>query len=162
MNLLSNLHSFSLFIHPFLAQVDIDSMDQVVEEVQNASAGMLLGTTCQVYWRYKYAGSKSSRLSNHINKDLPREAEHYLFVGSWWKHRVLRDLEWKHRLFIQFLWNPYFSRRKPVFIRRNPQENDGLSENTRLFGQNPSFFQKHRVSWLGCSFQQFSVLWVYR
>ena len=50
----------------------------------------------------------------------PREAEHYLFGGSWWKHRVLRDLEWKHRLFIQFLWNSYFSRRKPVFVCRNP------------------------------------------
>ena len=53
-------------------------------------------------------------------KAEPREPKHYLFVGSWWKHRVLRGLERKHRLFIQFLRNPCFPRRKPVFIRRNP------------------------------------------
>ena len=89
---------------------------------------------------------------------LPREPKHYLFVGSRWKHRVRRGLEWKRRLFIQVLWNPYFSRRKPVFIRRTHVKKWWvIRKKERLFGQNPSFSQKHHVSWLGCSFQQFYV-----
>ena len=72
----------------------------------------------------------------------PREAEHYLFGGSWWKHRVLRDLEWKHRLFIQFLWNSYFSRRNPYLFVETRKKMMGylkipvFLDRTRLFFRN--------------------------
>ena len=73
---------------------------------------------------------------------IPIEPKHYLFVGSWWKHRVLRGLEWKHRLFIQLLWNPYFSRRKPVFIRRKPVKKWWVIWQKPSFLTEPVFFSE--------------------
>ena len=108
------------------------------------------GFSLAVLWLQVRQGNRGSAYLQHYlqhtkyvsYRHIPIEPKHYLFVGSWWKHRVLRGLEWKHRLFIQFLWNPYFSRRKPVFIRRKPVKKWWVIWQKPSFWTEPVFFSE--------------------